>query len=140
MSEPTKNGNTTMLSRDSNWRTFAPAYLRTHRIWPNQLRYNTSTGEGELVVRQSSKWDEYALSQAGCDYLLRALQEEKISAGYVVLEDRTGKEVARKPMSEVAAELEHLPPRDDGLGLYWWMCGDLTPQDAPADGSDNVPF
>jgi len=121
-----------MLNRTGDWKTFAPAYLRSHGIWPNQLRYNTNTGEGELVVQQG-RWDEYAVSQAGLEYLQRALKEGKITQAYVVLEDRSGKQVARKHISEVVAALEGIRPRNGSLGPYWWFLPDLTPQDAPLD-------
>jgi hypothetical protein len=122
-----------MLNRGGDWRLFAPAYLRSHGIWPNQLRYNTNTGEGELVVQQW-KWDEYAVSQAGLEYLQRALQEAKITQAYVALENRQGQQVARKPVSEVVATVEKIPPRNGTLGPYWWFFSDLTPQqDAPLD-------
>src|SRR5262245_27357684 len=94
-----------MLNRDGGWKTFPPAHLRTHGIWPNQLRYNANTGEGELVAQQS-KWNEYAVSQAGLEYLQRALQEAKITQAYVALEDRRGQQVARKSLSEVTAAVE----------------------------------
>jgi hypothetical protein len=119
-----------MLNRDGGWKTFPPAHLRTHGIWPNQLRYNANTGEGALVVQQW-KWDEYAVSQAGLDYLQRALQEQKITQAYVVLEDRRGQQVARKLVSEVVAALEGVPPRNGDMGPYWWFFSDLTPQEAP---------
>ena len=119
-----------MLNRGGDWRLFAPAYLRSHGIWPNQLRYNTNTGEGELVVQQW-KWDEYAVSQAGLEYLQRALKEEKITQGYVVLEDRRGQQVARKLVTEVVAALEGIQPRNGDMGPYWWFLSDLTPQDTP---------
>ena len=121
-----------MLNRSTDWKTFPPAYLRTHGIWPNQLRHNSNTREGELVAQQR-KWDEYAVSQAGLEYLQRALQEEKITQGYVVLEDRQGQQVARKPVSEVVAALQKILPRNGEMGAYWWFYSDLTPQDALID-------
>ena len=126
-----------MLNRGGDWRLFAPAYLRSHGIWPNQLRYNTNTGEGELVVQQW-KWNEYAVSQAGLEYLQRALKEEKIMQAYVVLENRQGQQMARKPVSEVTAALEKIPPRNGTLGPYWWFLSDLTPQQDAA--LDEPPF
>jgi hypothetical protein len=121
-----------MLNRGGDWQRFAPAYLRSHGIWPNQLRYNTNTGEGELVVQQW-KWNEYAVSQAGLEYLQRAVKEERITQAYVVLENRQGQQVGRKPLSEVVAALEGIKPREGDLGPYWWFNSDLTPQDKSLD-------
>jgi hypothetical protein len=126
-----------VLNRGGDWKTFPPAYLRTHGIWPNQLRYNASTGEGELVAQQS-KWNEFALSQVGLEYLQRALQEGKITQAYVALENRQGQQVARKPVSEVVATVEKIPPRNGTLGPYWWFLSDLTPQDA--SDIDAIPY
>jgi hypothetical protein len=82
-----------------------------------------------VLAIQQHKWDEYAVSQAGLEYLQRALKEEKITQGYVVLENRLGRQVACKPVGEVLAALEGIPPKEGGLGAYWWFVADLTPQD-----------
>jgi hypothetical protein len=81
-------------------------------------------------VRQSPTWSEYALSAAGLDRLHTALKEGRIATGYVVAINRDGEEVARKPVSEVAALVENLPPRKGELGPYWWFNADLTLYDA----------
>jgi hypothetical protein len=124
--------------RNNDWRTFSPAYLRTRGIWPNRLRHNANTREGMLAVQQH-KWDEWAVSQTGLEYLRRAEQEGKITQGYVVLEDRWGRQVARKTLCEVLTSLEGIPPREGVMGPYWWFRSDLTPQDEPM-GADDAPF
>jgi hypothetical protein len=120
-----------MLFRpEEGWRAFTPQQLKELRIWPNGMQHNTSTGEGVLFVQQSLTWSEYALSAAGLAYLLTALKELRITTGYVVLINREGEEVARKPVSEVAALVENIPPRNGPYGPYWWLNADLTPFDA----------
>jgi hypothetical protein len=112
----------------NGWRAFAPERLKTHGIWPNQLLHNHHTGEGVLVVQQSPNYEEYAISAGGLDYLTKAVAEERITAGFVVLQNRQGEEVARKPVSEVTAQVENLGPRQGRLGPYFWFYEDLTVQ------------
>jgi hypothetical protein len=111
-----------MLFRpEDGWRAFTPQQLKELGIWPNRIEHNKSTGEGVLIVRQSPTWSEYALSAAGLDCLHTALKEGRIATGYVVALNRGDEEVARKPVSEVAALVENLP---------WWFNADLTLYDA----------
>jgi len=119
---------------DANWYLFTSDKINALRIAPNQLWANTRTRAGALVVMKSSKYDEYALSKAGLDYLMAAHQEQRISDGEVVLArwGHNGKltVVAAKPVATVAAALTNIPPRaprEGGLGPYWWIRDDLTP-------------
>jgi len=95
---------------------------------------------------KSSKYEEYALSKAGLDYLMAALQEQRISAGEVALVCwHNGKlsVVATKSVTTVAAALTNIPPRDprDGrLGPYWWVRADLTPDSARMFSAEDTPF
>src|SRR5262245_4263682 len=116
-----------LFRQDAGWRAFGYEKLRELGIWPNSLQHNASTGEGVLVIQQSRTYNEYALSEAGLNYLLAAIKEERITAGYVALVDRRGQEIARKPVNEIAAQLANVPPKQGPLGWYWWLNADLTP-------------
>jgi hypothetical protein len=70
---------------DPNWRPFSQEKLDALNVSPNQLWANMTDKAGALVVRKSSQYDEFAMSQAGLKYLLAALQAGKIDDGYVVL-------------------------------------------------------
>jgi hypothetical protein len=131
-----------LFRHDAGWRAFGLQKLKDLGIWPNQLQHNASTGEGVLVVQQSPTYKEYALSEAGFNYLFAAVKEERIAAGFVALVDRRGREVARKPVSEVATQLENVTPKQGRLGWYWWMNADLTPYGVlfPAADDDAVLF
>jgi hypothetical protein len=116
-------------------------------ISPNELRFHEEINAGALLVRKSTKYAEYALSKNGLDYLSKALRDHKITEAIVVLARWEGAKqivVCIRPVGEVVASLEGVPPRDGPLGPYWWMTADLTPfrrEDyAPVRRDDYVPF
>jgi hypothetical protein len=117
-----------------NWRPFAPEKLDALGITPNQLWANNRITAGALVVKKSTQYAEYALGKAGVDYLHAAVQAGKITSGYVVLAKWDAAKlvvVQIKPVVEVVAELDGIPPRDGPFGPYWWMNADLTPHARP---------
>ena len=100
--------------------------LQNLKIWPNDLRYHQETQTGVLVVPQSKTWAEYAMSEAGLNYLHDAVRNGKIAAGVVVLVDRRGEIVGCKPIADVAAMVQEVTPREGSLGPYWWLNRDFT--------------
>jgi hypothetical protein len=112
---------------DPHWRRFAQKHLDSLGVTPNALWFNSETKEGALVVAKSSKWEEYALSKAGLDYLRAAIQDKKITDGFVVLADWNAGNlvvVANKSVTEVT-ELDGMRPRNGPFGKYWWVRSDL---------------
>jgi hypothetical protein len=123
------NVNGTFNFGDPNWRPFSQEKLDALHVSPNTLFFNTATRAGALVVRKSGRFAEYAVSKAGVDYLNAAKQAQKITEGEVVLSqwDKTKMAVvSQKPVDEVVAELDGIPPRDGPYGPYWWLNADLT--------------
>jgi hypothetical protein len=125
---------------DPNWRKFAPERVKALRVWPNQLWHNTIESLGALVIFKPQAYEEYPMSQAGLEYVLKAHQAGRI-VGHVVLACR-GQNwktivVAVKDVTAVAAMVEHVPPRDGPYGPYWWLRADFT-----LDGlsTDETPF
>ena len=128
---------------DPNWRPFGPDKLDELGVTPNQLWSNSHTTAGALVVKKSNSYAEYALSQAGIDYLFKALRAQRIRAGVVVL---VRSDVARravvteKPVADVVAMLNGIAPRDGPLGPYWWLNPDGSPNGVRPPSDDDTPF
>jgi hypothetical protein len=113
---------------DQNWRSFAPESIKALGVWPNQLWHNSIERLGALVIFKPQAYEEYPVSQAGLQYVLKAHVAERI-AGHVVLACRQNWKpavVAVKDVAAVAAVLEGVPPRDGPYGLYWWLRADFT--------------
>jgi hypothetical protein len=128
---------------DLNWRPFAPDKLDEFGVTPNELWHNASTATGALVVKKSNRYAEYALSQAGLDYLVTKLQAEKIQAGIVVLARSDGARrsvVTIRCVAGVVAMLDGIPPREGPLGPYWWLNPDGTPNGVRPPSDSEVPF
>jgi hypothetical protein len=126
----------TINFNDPAWRPFARDWLEKHKIVPHELRQNTVTQQGVLIVRQSNKYAEYALGETGLDYLHNAVKAGKCPQGYVVLIDRKRNVVGYKPVSEVVALLLGITPRDGSLGPYWWLNPDFS-RNGPGQVSDS---
>jgi hypothetical protein len=121
-----------------NWRPFSKENLDTLHVTPNELWFNASTNSGALVVRQSGQYAEYALSKAGLNYLLDAVQVGKLTTGNMVLVKRDGIVVLIKPAAQMVADLNGRAPRDGPFGPYWWINADGTPN-APYYGPGSQP-
>jgi hypothetical protein len=130
--------------KDPNWRCLGPERTKERGVWPNRLWHNKSTKEGALVVVQSNQWGDYACSQAGVETILNGLKHA-LSAGFVVLQNRNGQHVACKPIHEVEAQVQNVPPKTGGLyGPYWWLREDLTLTDSMVGSrettDDDIPY
>jgi hypothetical protein len=119
-----------MLSYRSNegWRQFTRQQLDVLGIYPNRVQYNLSLGKADLLVHRSPRYTEYAVGENGLNNLSSALNGH-IKEADVVLINLDDEEVARKPVSEVAALVKDLPPRKGDYGRYWLFNADLTPYD-----------
>ena len=109
---------------DPDWRPFP-----SENPGANQLWFNASAKAGALIVNKSSQFAEYALSQARLDRLYAAERDGRVTFGYVVLAkwERAKRVVVHiRPVAEVVAELDGIPPREGPLGPYWWMNANLT--------------
>jgi hypothetical protein len=94
------------------------------------VQYNVRLGKGDLIVHQSPRYTEFAVGENGLNHLQAALKNgRRITAGDVVLISLDDEEVARKPVSEVAALVKNLPPRKGEYGRFWLFNADLTPYD-----------
>jgi hypothetical protein len=128
---------------DLGWRSFSREKLDRLGVSPNELRAHEISNAGSLIVRKSTKYAEYALSKNGLDYLNNALHDHKIADAIVVTARWDGAKqivVCKKPVGEVVASLEGVPPRDGPLGPYWWMNADLTPFTRSSPEDDYTPF
>jgi hypothetical protein len=120
---------------DPNWRRFSRDDTKALHVWPNQLWYNNVENLGALVVFKRN-YEEYAVSQAGLQYVLKAHLEERV-VGHVVLacgENWKPQFVAEKDVAAVAAILKGVSPREGPYGPYWWLRADFTLD------SDDRPF
>jgi hypothetical protein len=127
---------------DPNWTMFAASQAKVLNIHPNQLWFNSTTNAGALVVPKSSKYEEYAVSKAGIDYVVAADRAQKIT-GLVALirwQERKLITIACKPIADVATALANIPPRDGPFGPYWWVRADLTPDGPNVLDDDDRPF
>jgi hypothetical protein len=123
---------------DPNWRQVARGPLDALRITPNELWFNASTNAGALIVRQSGQWPEYALGQAGLDYVHNAEREGRIREGITVQVQRDGIVGTIKSVTKMVADLNGRPPRDGPFGPYWWINADGTPN-APYSSPGSQP-
>lgn len=128
---------------DPDWRPFPADLLDTLGVTLNTLWVNSRTTAGALVVKKSNSYAEYALSQAGLDYLFKALQAQRIRAGIVVLVRSDGVRrsvVTEKSIADVVAMLDGIVPRDGPLGPYWWLNSDCTPHGVRPPSNGEIPF
>jgi hypothetical protein len=117
---------------NGGWKSSSVAALKKERIYPNQLWLSKDGKVGALVA---TKWryDEIALSRVGLDYLDDAVKEHRIENAIVVSADWDDDNpdlrdvIAVRPLDDVLASLEGVPPRHGPLGPYFWMNSDLTP-------------
>jgi hypothetical protein len=122
---------------DPDWRLFPRTKLQALGISPSQLWHNASAELGALVVQRSPKYENYAISQSGIEYLHSAERDGKIKCGVVVLMAKR-EIITQKPVVEVVAALDGVAVRessDPRFGPYWLFNADLTPFD-----NDWTPF
>jgi hypothetical protein len=127
---------------DPNWRIFATDATKALGIFPNQLWHHGVENLAALVIFKPQDYEEFPVSQAGLQYVLKAHQEKR-AVGYVVLARRQlwkPQLVGAKDVAAVAAILKGVPPRDGPFGPYWWLRADFTPDSKAALGSDERPF
>jgi hypothetical protein len=103
---------------------------------------------GALLSKSSNKYLEYAINNAGVDYLRDTKKAGSITEGWVVLtKQRTV--IAQKTIDEVVAMLANIAPREDGPWPdrpYWWFNADLTPNIRPLSPNmrsyrvDEIPY
>jgi hypothetical protein len=136
---PDNDRASTFSFTDPNWRPFSKENLDTLHVTPNELWFNSSTKSGALVVRQSGQYAEYALSKIGLDHLHDAVRAGKVTTGNIVLVKRGGTVILIRPVTEMAADLNDIPPRDGRLGLYWWLNADGTPNEPYRTGPAELP-
>jgi hypothetical protein len=120
----------TKYRSDEGWRSFTRQQLDDLGIYPNRVQYNARLGKADLIVHQSPRYTEFAVGENGLNNSQAAVKNGHITESDVVLINLDGEEVARKPVSEVAAMVEKLPPRNGDYGRYWLFNADLTPYDA----------
>jgi hypothetical protein len=117
---------------------------KTHdalRLVSNHLYEHTDTKIGALVAMRG-KYAEFAVSKAGLDYLWKAVSEERIPDGIVVLAYRDGGGyvvVNQMDIDDVMESLKVVPPRVGEWGEYWWFNRDGTPQRLGGGPSHNQP-
>jgi hypothetical protein len=116
--------------KDVNWRCVSSERTRALGVWPNQLWHNVISKEGAVVVQQSNQWGDYALSRAGFKTIRDALAADKLSAGFVVLQNREHEQVACKSIDEMEELLRNIAPRTGRLGDFWWLRSDASPADS----------
>lgn len=114
---------------DEGWRTFPRQKSDAIGIWPNRMWHNVRTRQGALAAHQSDRYTLFAIGENPLNHLLTALKEERITAGDVVTVNLDDELIARKSVSEVAALVENIPPRNGPYGRYWLFNADLTPYD-----------
>jgi len=97
-----------------SWRPVSQDKCRELGIFPNSLMHNAATNEAALVVLKSARFDEYAMSQAALEYLLAAVETNRLTAGYVVLATRhMGKlSYVYKDVVDVATIVDPWAPRE----------------------------
>ena len=136
-------GNSVFNFTDPNWRPFSPEKCDALGVTPNQLWANTSSTAGALVVKKSPRYPEYAVSEAGLNYLHAAVQAGKIISGDVVLVTWSGGKltvVQSKPVAEIIAALDGIAPRDGPFGVYWWVNPDATPNGVRPLADEEAPY
>jgi hypothetical protein len=111
---------------DKGWRSFTRQQLDDLGIYPNRVQYNPRLGKADLLVHQSPRYTEFAVGENGLNNSQAALKNGRITVSDVVLINLDWEEVARKPVSEVAAMVENVPPRNGEYGRYWLFNADLT--------------
>ena len=109
-----------------------PAWkLSTAIAYPNQLGrldQDGTTAGAVIVVR--GRGQDFALGVNGLEYVVKAEQEGRINAGYVVLAQANGRRpeyIAAEKAAVVHERLRAYAPREGQLGPYWWITADFRP-------------
>jgi hypothetical protein len=115
---------------NSSWK------FSTAIAYPNQLAARndvagTIIGAVVALRRTDGRGQDFALSTAGLEYLLKAEEEGRIAEGYVVLgylsNDGRREFVAAERAHVVHERLRGYAPLDGDLGLYFWITREFMP-------------
>jgi hypothetical protein len=123
-----------LFSPHEGWRAFPRPKSEATDFYPNKMFHNENTDEGVVAAYQSDR-PKFAIGEKPLNYLLTALKEERVTEGNVVTVNRDDELIARKSVSEIAALVKNVPPKNGPYGRYWLFDADLTLYD-----ESKVPF
>ena len=75
MLEIIKPDPTKIFDADSDWEFASVETCRRGRVFPNMLAYHEASATLALIVKRSKTGTDFALSEAGLNYLLAALDK-----------------------------------------------------------------
>jgi hypothetical protein len=119
--------------RDRDWHQCPPNKMRQLEIWGNDMWTNPTLSIVALVAYRSTRYPEFAVSEAGLNFISDAVKDGKIESGFVILKERHdgSKLVIALPVAEVVASLEGIAPRQESGSPYWWLCENGEPYAKP---------
>jgi hypothetical protein len=123
---------------DPHWRRFPQRKHDELGLVGNELWGNKSAKRGALVCPPSNKSEKIAVSEAGLNYLVAAVQRGDITSGEVVFYefvDRKQVVTVRMDVLDVFAKVKDVAPRQGKYGPFWLFYKDGTPED-----DDDIPF
>jgi hypothetical protein len=129
---------TEIFDANSNWEHASVEACKQGKLYPNMLAYHEPTEMLCLIVKRSTTGSDFALSQAGLNYLLSALEKgaarkdgKPVKHALVVLADfdRQPKNhhfalrvVSYSTAQETSDRLSGRPPIPGNFnGPYWWI-------------------
>jgi hypothetical protein len=121
-----------------DWRLVSRDKLTELGISPNRIAFNKVTNAAALVVDQSARYAEFAVSETGLVLLHSALQSGKVEKAEVVFVIKMAV-MRRHPVLEMVATVKDIPPREGQFGRYWWFNLNGTINDSGGGGGGDYP-
>jgi hypothetical protein len=126
------------------WHYPTPALCRQKNIAPNILAFCKARATLALIVKRSTRGQDFALSEAGLLYLEATLDKGELKDGtpvraaFVELADvdpsnpQQLRVVTYSSAQETRKRRNELPPYPGQFGPFWWIQADtVTDEDAP---------
>jgi hypothetical protein len=125
-------------SPGSSWEHASIEDCKRGKLFPNMLAYHEISATLALIVKHSTTGTDFALSQAGLNYLLTALEKgaarkdgKPVRHALVILADYDAqpknhhfalKVVSCSTAHQIRDRLDGRPPNPGNLnGPYWWI-------------------
>jgi hypothetical protein len=120
---------------NSEWTFASPGICKTKNVFPNMLAFSETQATLCLIVKRSTTGDDFALSEAGLEYLLATLDKgarkdgKVVRQAFVILADvdlQAGslrlKVISHSTAQQTRERLKGIEPNPGRFsGPYWWI-------------------
>jgi hypothetical protein len=87
---------------------------------PNVVGYSRDQNIAAVLIKQSRGGD-FALSEAALTYVVEAENAGRIAAGYIILQDASGRMLAHRKVADIFGKRSEMRRQEGKFGPYWWI-------------------